>query len=58
MEQEGMTMSSGKNVPDNPVTAVHDAIRELPPEERQKAHERHQEVLEEVSSDESETVTD
>lgn len=51
-------MSSGKNVPDNPVTAVHDAIRELPPEERQKAHERHQEVLEEVSSDESETVTD
>lgn len=42
----------------NPVKAVHDVIKDMPADERHKAHERHHELLDEVSSDESENVAD
>lgn len=55
---KGSIVSEKEEPAANPVKAVHDVIRNMPAEEREKAHERHHEVLDEVSSDESETVTD
>lgn len=46
--------SDSKNAPLKP---THEVIKELHPEERPAARERHHEVIDEVSSDEAEDVT-